>query len=153
MKRLTAIPKIRKALPALLIALAWTGCAVAQEGRPGSQKSPLLPGIDVPSADTRYRDFDREVTPLPILSDKSRWVSLIVPSLDFKLYSTDIVSLWLNGRWDSDDERNNAPFLWGENLDQCWSGLPILIDDGDSVTATIARLRAPQDRNGRASTC
>lgn len=115
--------------------------------------NPLFPGIDVRSADTRYRDFDREVTPLPILSGKNRWVSLIVPSLDFKLYSTDIVSLWLNGRWDRDDESNNAPFLWGENLDHCWSGLPILIDDGDPVAATIARLRSPQDRNGRTSTC
>jgi outer membrane protein len=72
-----------------------------------------------------YRDIDRDVLPLPLISYESKWISASVPNLDLKLYSGDKLSLRLRARYARDGyDADDSPFLAGmdDRKSSVWVG-------------------------------
>lgn len=96
---------------ALASALAC-GSASAQSGGPDSSAWALGGGVSV--VQKGYRDIDRDVLAMPLISYESKWISASVPTLDVKTLSSDSLSLRLRTRYTRDGyEADDSPFLAG----------------------------------------
>ena len=61
-----------------------------------------------------YRDIDRDVLALPLVSYESKWISASVPTLDLKAYSNETLSLRLRMRYANDGyDAKDSSFLRG----------------------------------------
>lgn len=72
-----------------------------------------------------YRSFDNKAKALPFIFYQSRWVSLIGPTLDLKLPSTDALSFSLRLHYAGDGyEAGDSPYLAGmaERKSSFWVG-------------------------------
>ncbi|ANF56361.1 MipA/OmpV family protein [Halotalea alkalilenta] len=111
-------------IAAVALCTAWAPAALAQESQTKDGSQWTL-GIGAVVLDKPYRDFDREVLPLPLLSYESEWISASVPTFDVKLHSTDSLSFRLRARWSGDGyEAKDAPVLSGmdERESSLWAG-------------------------------
>lgn len=109
----------------LALATAWVPAAFAQDSQANDGNGWRALGIGAVVLDKPYRDFDREVLPLPLISYESKWISATVPTFDFKAYSTDTFSLRLRARWAGDGyEAKDSPVLTGmdERKSSLWAG-------------------------------
>jgi outer membrane protein len=95
-----------------IIASVLASSAIAQGGSPNAGNWALGGGVNVQQKG--YRDIDRDVLPLPMISYESRWISASVPTLDLKAYSGDTVSLRLRARYARDGyEAKDSSYLAG----------------------------------------
>jgi outer membrane protein len=107
------------------IFVAWTPSAFAQDSLPGDGSGQWALGLGAVVVDKPYRDFDREVLPLPLVSYESKWISATVPTFDVKLYSSESLSFRLRARWSGDGyEAKDSPVLSGmdERKSSLWAG-------------------------------
>ncbi|SYZ51362.1 MltA-interacting protein [Xanthomonas arboricola pv. juglandis] len=112
----------RSFIAATALATAWVPSALAQDTREGARWSA---GIGAVVLDQPYRDFDREIFPLPIISYESKWISATVPVLDFKFFSTDNLSLRARVRLSGDGyNADDSPFMTGmdDRSRSLWAG-------------------------------
>ncbi len=104
-------------IAAMMISTAWTPSAFSQttDTKDGGGQWSL--GLGAAVIGKAYRDFDREVTPLPVVSYENKWVSASIATFDVKLYSNDSLSFRLRARWAGDGyEAKNSPAL--ANMDE-----------------------------------
>jgi outer membrane protein len=98
-------------IAALAGVMAW---APASAQTTGADASTWAMGGGVSVLQKGYRDIDRDMLPLPIVSYESKWISASVPTLDVKLYSNDELSLRVRARYARDGyDANDSPFLTG----------------------------------------
>lgn len=112
-------------IAAVALSAAWAPSAFAQDSKPQDGSGQWALGIGAVVLDKPYRDFDREVRPLPLISYESKWISATVPTFDLKAYSTDSLSLRVRARWSGDGyEAKDSPFLTGmdERKSSLWVG-------------------------------
>lgn len=110
---------------AAAFSVAWTPSALAQKSPPNDGSGQWSLGIGTVVVDKPYRDFDREVLPLPLLSYESKWISATVATFDIKLHSTELLSFRLRARWSGDGyEAKDSPVLNGmdERKSSLWAG-------------------------------
>ncbi len=112
-------------IAAMVISAAWTPSAFSQttDMKDGGGQWSL--GLGVAVIGKAYRDFDREVTPLPVVSYENKWVSASIPTFDVKLYANDSLSLRLRARWAGDGyEAKDSPALANmeERKSSMWVG-------------------------------
>ncbi|GAA5236250.1 MipA/OmpV family protein [Verticiella sediminum] len=112
-------------IAAVALCTAWAPAAFAQgsQAKDGSGRWAL--GIGAVVLDKPYRDFDRKVLPLPLISYESKWISATAPTFDVKLYSTDALSFRLRARWSGDGyEAKDSAVLTGmdERKSSLWAG-------------------------------
>lgn len=72
-----------------------------------------------------YRNFDNKAKVLPLVFFENRWVSVVGPTLDFKLPSAGPLSFRLRARYaDNGYESGDSPYLAGmdERKDGFWLG-------------------------------
>lgn len=114
------------ALATLAVAMSCAPAAVAQNTPAGAgDASTWGVGLGAAVVQKAYRDMDREVTGLPLLSYESKWISASVPKLDLKLFSGESVSLRLRARYAGDGyEADDSAFLAGmdERKGSVWVG-------------------------------
>jgi outer membrane protein len=99
----------------------------ASDAKPSQSEWSL--GAGVVTQQKVYRDIDRENYVLPLVSYENKWVSLSVPKADFKLYSTESLSLRLRARYDSDGyDPDDSSFLTGmdKRKSSIWVGGALL---------------------------
>jgi outer membrane protein len=78
----------------------------------GADASSWVLGGGVSAVQRGYRDIDRDVLPLPLISYESKWISASVPTLDVKVYANDELSLRLRTRYARDGyDADDSPFL------------------------------------------
>lgn len=109
-------------IAAVAFSTAGIPSAFAQNNDNGGQWSL---GIGAVAIDKPYREFDREVKPLPIVSYENKWVSASIPTFDVKLYSTESLSFRLRAHWAGDGyETEDSPALAGmdEREASIWAG-------------------------------
>ncbi|MBE7373414.1 MipA/OmpV family protein [Pseudomonas lopnurensis] len=109
-------------IAAVAFSAAWIPSAFAQDNDNSGHWSL---GIGAAVIDKPYRDFDREVKPLPVVSYENKWVSASIPTFDVKLYSTESLSFRLRARWAGDGyEAEDSPVLVGmdEREASIWAG-------------------------------
>lgn len=142
--RRTSTPMKLGIIAALAGCAAWTPSAFAQSAQgirvPAGQSSTTSVastndqssggqwslGLGVVTIDEAYRDFDKKVYPLPVVSYENKWISATFPTLDVKLYSGESLSLRLRGRWVGDGyESKDSPVLAGmdERKASVWAGV------------------------------
>lgn len=98
-------------ITALASVMAW-GPATAQTASADAAAWALGGGVSV--VQKGYRDIDRDVLPMPLISYESKWISASVPVLDVKLYTADTLSLRLRTRYARDGyDTDDSPFLAG----------------------------------------
>ncbi|SFB21212.1 outer membrane protein [Collimonas sp. OK607] len=112
-------------IAALMISAAWTPPAFSQttDTKDGSGQWSL--GFGAAVIDKAYRDFNREVQPLPVASYENKWISASIPTFDVKLYSNDSFSFRLRARWAGDGyEASDSPALVGmdKRKSSIWAG-------------------------------
>ncbi|MEM4986190.1 MipA/OmpV family protein [Collimonas sp. H4R21] len=96
---------------ALASVLVW-GSASAQTASTDASTWTLGGGVSV--IKKGYRDIDRDVLPLPLISYESKWISASVPTLDVKLNSNENLSMRLRARYAGDGyDTDDSPFLAG----------------------------------------
>jgi len=103
---------------------AWIPSASAREA-----DSRWSLGVAVATADKVYRDYDREVLPLPLVSYESDRFSLGIPVSDFKFYSGRTLSFRLRARVANDGyDADDSPFLAGmdDRKLSVWAGGAII---------------------------
>ncbi len=106
-------------------ATACVSAAFAQERQTKGPDGQWTLGIGAVVLDKPYRDFDREVRALPLVSYESKWISATVPTVDIKAYSTEALTLRLRARWVGDGyEAKDSPALTGmnERKSSLWAG-------------------------------
>ena len=106
----------------LALGLLTLFSAQADEERQGSQW-----GLGLVTLYDRkpYRSFDNKAKVLPFVFYESRWVSLIGPTLDLKLVSTDSLSFSARLHYAGDGyEADDSPYLAGmaERKESFWVG-------------------------------
>ncbi len=82
-------------------------------------------GVGVAAERKPYRDFDDEARALPLLMLENRWVSVLGPRADLKLYTNETVSLRLRVAYHFDGyEADDSPYLQGmaERKASLWAG-------------------------------
>jgi len=98
-------------------------------------------GTGVIVYDKAYRDIDREVIGLPLVSYENKWISVSVPTLDLKLFTEDAISARLRVRYAGDGyEAKDSPFLAGmeRRNGSAWIGGAILWNTGiANLTAEV----------------
>ncbi|EGO62973.1 putative outer membrane protein precursor [Acetonema longum DSM 6540] len=112
---------ISRSVPAAIatfaIAISWAPAAAAQAAdtdRSDAAKWGL--GAGVALAQKPYRDMDRDVIALPLISYENKWISASVATLDLKLFSNEAVSWRLRVHYAGDGyEADDSPFLAGMN--------------------------------------
>lgn len=111
---------------ALGLSMSWSSAVFAQDSKAeddsGSQWSL---GIGATSRQKVYRDIDRDNIALPLVNYENKWVSVSVPKIDLKLYSTDSMLFRLRARYSGEDYKNDdSPFLAGmdERKGSAWVG-------------------------------
>lgn len=98
---------LRCALPFAIIA---TSIATASAQPAGTWAL----GGGVAAVDKGYRDIDRDVLALPLISYESKWISATVPTLDVKLYTSETLSLRARVRYARDGyDADDSPYLAG----------------------------------------
>ena len=112
-------------IAAMVISVAWTPSAFSQttDSKDGGGQWSL--GLGAAVVDKAYRDFDREVKLLPVVSYENKWVSASIPTFDVKLYSNDSLSFRLRARWAGDGyEAKDSPALanMDERKSSIWAG-------------------------------
>jgi outer membrane protein len=110
---------------AAALSAAWVPSAFAQDSQPKDSSGQWALGFGAVVLDKPYRDFDREVLPLPLISYESKWISATLPTFDVKLYSTETLSFRLRTRWSGDGyEAKDSPILSGmdERKSSLWAG-------------------------------
>ncbi|SDA77046.1 outer membrane protein [Pseudomonas sp. NFPP33] len=115
-------------IAAVMFSAAWAPLVFAQDN--GGQWSL---GIGAAVIDKPYRDFDREVKPLPVISYENKWLSASIPTFDVKLYATESLSLRLRARWAGDGyEAQDSPVLAGmdEREASIWAGGAVIWKTG-----------------------
>lgn len=86
-------------------------------------------GLGAATIDKVYRDYDREVLPLPVVSYENKWVSIGIPASDFKVWSGESLSFRVRARFSGDGyEAKDSPFLAGmdERKFSVWVGGAVL---------------------------
>lgn len=106
----------------LALGLLTLFSAQADEERQGSQW-----GLGLVTLYDRkpYRSFDNKAKVLPFIFHESRWVSLIGPTLDLKLLSTESLSFSARLHYAGDGyEADDSPYLAGmaERKSSFWAG-------------------------------
>lgn len=108
------------------LSMSWSPEVFAQDSKTvGDSGSQWSLGIGATSLQKIYRDIDRDNMALPIVSYESKWVSMSIPKIDLKLYSTDSMSFRLRARYSGDGYKNNdSPFLTGmdKRKSSAWVG-------------------------------
>jgi len=108
------------------LSMSWSPVVFAQDSKAkGDSGSQWSLGIGATSLQKIYRDIDRDNMALPLVSYESKWVSMSIPKIDLKLYSTDSMSFRLRARYSGDGYKNNdSPFLAGmdERKSSAWVG-------------------------------
>jgi outer membrane protein len=98
----------------------------AQDSELGSNTaSPWSLGIAAVSNQKVYRDIDRDNIVFPLVGYENDWISVSVPKVDFKLYSTETMSFRLRGRYTDDGySSDDSTFLAGmnERKSSAWVG-------------------------------
>jgi outer membrane protein len=144
-------------IPAAVATLAGALAAPASAQTDAAPASSWALGAGVNVLQKGYRDIDRDVLPLPIISYESKWVSASVPTLDLKAYTGDTLSLRLRARYTRDGyEAKDSPFLAGmsDRKGSFWVGgaflwrpeyanfsAEVLRDAGGHSKATRARVQ------------
>jgi len=72
---------------AAALCAAWVPSAFAQDSQSKDSSGQWALGMGAVVLEKPYRDFDREVLPLPLISYESKWISATLPTFDVKLYS------------------------------------------------------------------
>ena len=121
-------------IAAIAIAVSWAPAAVAQTT--GASTAETLKwglGAGVIVYQKAYRDIDRSVIGLPLISYENKWISASVPTLDLKLFSGESVSWRLRARYAGDGyEADDSPFLAGmdERKGSMWVGGAVIWKTG-----------------------
>ena len=119
----------RRALPAcaaFLVSAALSSPALAQGS---SDAAAWALGGGVAVIQKGYRDVDRDVLAVPLISYESKWISASVPTLDLKAWSSESLSLRLRARYARDGyESDDSPYLAGmaERKGGIWLGAAML---------------------------
>ncbi|WP_140720651.1 MULTISPECIES: MipA/OmpV family protein [Gammaproteobacteria] len=111
-------------IAAMALSTAWAPSAFAQDDASRDSGQWAL-GLGAVVLDQPYRDIDREVFPLPLISYESKWISATVPVLDLKFYSTDSLSLRARVRLSGEGyESDDSPALTGmeDRKRSLWAG-------------------------------
>jgi outer membrane protein len=119
-----ASPKL-SLIAAVALSAAWAPTAFAQDTQSKDGSGQWALGIGAVVLDKPYREFGREVKPLPLVSYENKWISATVPTFDIKAYSTETFSLRLRARWSGDGyEAKDSPVLTGmdERKSSLWAG-------------------------------
>lgn len=100
---------------ALGLSMSWSSAVFAQDstadGDSGSQWSL---GIAANSRQKVYRDIKRDNIAFPLIGYESKWVSVSIPKVDLKLYSTESTSFRLRAHYFGDGYKSgDSPFLAG----------------------------------------
>jgi outer membrane protein len=136
----------------LTLANAVASTASAQGDAATASSWALGAGVNV--TQKGYRDIDRDVLPLPLISYESKWISASVPTLDLKAYSGDTVSLRLRARYARDGyEAKDSPFLAGmaDRKGSVWVGGAALWRPGfANFSAELLRDAAGHSKGTRA---
>lgn len=136
----------------LTLANAVASTASAQGDAATASSWALGAGVNV--TQKGYRDIDRDVLPLPLISYESKWISASVPTLDLKAYSGDTVSLRLRARYARDGyEVKDSPFLAGmaDRKGSVWVGGAALWRPGfANFSAELLRDAAGHSKGTRA---
>ena len=121
-----AVRTPRAAATTLGIILCGSSVAMAQSTQSASgSESQWSLGLGVAGVQKVYRDIDRDSTPLPILNFENKWVSVGVPRVDVKLYTSPALSFRLRARYAGDGyESEDSPYLAGmdERKGSVWAG-------------------------------
>jgi len=118
-------PKGLHVMASLMFFASWMGAAQAQDSQVRDTSAQWALGFGGVVLDKPYRDFSREVKPLPVVSYESKWISAGVPAVDVKLYSLGTLSLRLRARWTADGySSTDSPILSGmdERKSSLWAG-------------------------------
>ncbi len=103
-------------IAAVALSAASTPSAFAQDSQSKDGSGQWALGIGAVVPGKPYRDFDRDVLPLPLVSYESKWISATVPTFDIKAYSTDSLSFRVRARWSGDGyQSKDSPALTGMN--------------------------------------
>ena len=98
----------------ILAAALTTAGATACAQTIGTNASAWALGGGVAAVDTGYRDIDRDVLALPLISYENKWISATVPTLDVKLHTSETLSLRARVRYARDGyEAGDSPYLAG----------------------------------------
>lgn len=103
--------------------------AFAQSSDADSEGGKWSIGLGAATIDKVYRDYDREVLPLPVVSYENKWVSVGIPTSDFKVWTGDSLSFRVRARFSGDGyEAKDSPFLTGmdERKFSVWVGGAVL---------------------------
>lgn len=114
---------------AVSIAGACGAPAFGQTSDPENSGGQWSLGIGAIGIDKAYRNFDREVIALPVVSYESKWISASLPTFDVKLYATPSLSLRLRTRWSGDGyEAKDSPALtsMAERKGSIWAGAAVI---------------------------
>jgi outer membrane protein len=134
------------------LASASASTASAQRDATAAPSWALGAGVNV--TQKGYRDIDRDVLPLPLISYESKWISALVPTLDLKAYSADTVSLRLRARYARDGfETKDSPFLAGmaDRKGSVWVGGAVLWRPGfANFSAELLRDAGGHSKGARA---
>lgn len=112
-------------IAAVALYAAWAPIAFAQNSDAKDGDGRWSIGLGVVTFDKVYRDFDRKVVPLPIVSYENTWVSLGIPISDIKLYSDHALDFRLRARLAIDGyEAKDSPILAGldDRKFSVWTG-------------------------------
>lgn len=104
---------------------SFSSSVSAQNREPDSGLSKWSFGLGVSTTDKVYRDFDRKVTPLPLVTYENKWVSVGLPVSDIKLWSGESLSFRVRARFSGEGyEAKDSPFLEGmeERKFSAWVG-------------------------------
>ena len=97
----------------LAIALATASVTTPAQSAGADAPSWALGG-GVAAVDKGYRDIDRDVLALPLISYESKWISATVPTLDVKLHTSETLSLRARVRYARDGyDVDDSPYLAG----------------------------------------
>ncbi|MEQ9875505.1 MipA/OmpV family protein [Pectobacterium brasiliense] len=112
-------------IAAMAIFITGSSLAFAQSNNTEETGGKWSLGIGAAVVDKPYRNFDREVYPIPIFSYENKWISASIPTFDVKLLSTDSLSFRLRARWTGDGYKaKDSPNLNGmdERKASIWAG-------------------------------
>lgn len=129
--RYKASHKVLTAVAVVGLGITCSSAALAQTSsvEPTPSQSEWSLGAGVVTQQKIYRGIDRDNYVLPLATYENKWVSLGVPRADFKLYSTDSLSLRLRARYDGDGyDPDDSSFLTGmdKRKSSIWVGGALL---------------------------
>jgi outer membrane scaffolding protein for murein synthesis (MipA/OmpV family) len=151
-------PSLRRTLLAAVLPLALYQGAQAQVLAPELAAKEAAPetshwglGLGAGYDKKAYREFDNDVTALPLLLYENRYVSFFGTTLDAKLPSAGPLSFRLRAKYSGDGyEAKDSPFLAGmaERKGGLWLGGAV-IWRGSIINASAEALSATGDAEGK----